>query len=273
MTSTEPEGDACGNGVLDPGEECDQGFKNDDTAACTKGCLKATCGDHLVFADVEECDLGMANQEGVYGGCTPGCELGPHCGDGHRDEPFEQCDPEDPGLENAAVCDSCVWGGKVMFASSVVYSGALGGLSGADDKCQVLAGEAQIIGEGRAFRAWLSDGVKSAAARITHSDAPYILLDGTIVAEGWADLVDGTLAHPIDRNEMNEPVKDFLWAWTGTTPQGLVDPMYTCSGWTSAMNDVKGARGRPDSLTSTWSWVKGGENACVTVQRIYCVEQ
>lgn len=39
------------------------------------------CGDGLVEGD-EICDEGEDNQEGLYGGCTPDCELGPHCGDG-----------------------------------------------------------------------------------------------------------------------------------------------------------------------------------------------
>lgn len=204
MSSTESGESTCGNGVIDPGEECDQGFKNDDAAACTKSCLKATCGDGYTFVDVEECDLGEANQDGVYGGCTPDCTLGPHCGDGIHDALFEQCDPADPDLGDVAVCESCVWTGKLVFASSEVYSGNLGGLSGADTKCQTLAASAEIIGEGRAFRAWLSDNQKDAASRLTHSLTPYILLDGTPIAANWADLTDGTLAHAIDRNEKNE---------------------------------------------------------------------
>ena len=32
------------------------------------------------------------NQDGVYGGCTVRCELGPHCGDGLV-QGSEQCDP------------------------------------------------------------------------------------------------------------------------------------------------------------------------------------
>ena len=56
----------CGNGVLDPGEACDDGNQNN-----TDGCLDATslggtcqlasCGDGFVYAGVEGCDDGNGN--------------------------------------------------------------------------------------------------------------------------------------------------------------------------------------------------------------------
>jgi cysteine-rich repeat protein len=46
----------CGNGWLDPGEECDDGVN-----------------------------------DGGYGKCAKGCVFGPRCGDGHKDD-NEGCD-------------------------------------------------------------------------------------------------------------------------------------------------------------------------------------
>ena len=40
----------------------------------------------------EECDYGDGNADGVYGGCTTQCLLGPHCGDGTLHDPPEECD-------------------------------------------------------------------------------------------------------------------------------------------------------------------------------------
>jgi cysteine-rich repeat protein len=45
----------CDNGVLDPGEECDDGNR-DDFDACLSSCLRPTCGDEFVFVGTEECD-------------------------------------------------------------------------------------------------------------------------------------------------------------------------------------------------------------------------
>ena len=48
--------ETCGNGVVDTGEECDDG--NDvDTDSCRNRCLSAICGDGVV-SDDEGCDDG-----------------------------------------------------------------------------------------------------------------------------------------------------------------------------------------------------------------------
>ncbi|GHG92351.1 DUF4215 domain-containing protein [Comamonas sp. JC664] len=53
----------------------------------------ALCGNGIVDEDEgEECDHGM-NNDGAYGGCTPGCMLAPRCGDGVvQDSEGEECD-------------------------------------------------------------------------------------------------------------------------------------------------------------------------------------
>jgi cysteine-rich repeat protein len=45
----------CPNGVVDGGEECDDG-NTIDSDACTSVCLRATCGDAVAYDGVEECD-------------------------------------------------------------------------------------------------------------------------------------------------------------------------------------------------------------------------
>ena len=52
----------CGNGVIDPGEQCDDGANNCDTCACLSTCVKATCGDAFIWKGVEQCDtINLAN--------------------------------------------------------------------------------------------------------------------------------------------------------------------------------------------------------------------
>lgn len=53
----------CGDGVVDPGEGCDQGPANSDTTpdACRKGCVPAGCGDG-VFDSVDVCDVRLKHQ-------------------------------------------------------------------------------------------------------------------------------------------------------------------------------------------------------------------
>lgn len=74
----------CGDGVVDPGEACDDGDANSDTApdACRTDCTLPRCGDGV--ADMgEACDDG--NRFGGDG-CTPACEA--------ESGPFEQ-EPND----------------------------------------------------------------------------------------------------------------------------------------------------------------------------------
>lgn len=75
----------CGNGVKDPGEQCDDGNAT-DTDGCTIACKLPRCGDGAKQRD-EQCDDGNAIDDD---GCTNKCTL-PRCGDGivQRDE---QCD-------------------------------------------------------------------------------------------------------------------------------------------------------------------------------------
>jgi cysteine-rich repeat protein len=87
----------CGDGVVDPGEQCDDGNAV-DTDACTTACRLATCGDGILQAGVEECDDGNANNSDA---CLNSCRLA-RCGDGFLRVGVEECDDG-----NADDTDSC----------------------------------------------------------------------------------------------------------------------------------------------------------------------
>jgi len=46
----------CGNGILDKGEQCDDGDANSDTGVCLTTCRTAVCGDGFVDVGMEQCD-------------------------------------------------------------------------------------------------------------------------------------------------------------------------------------------------------------------------
>lgn len=82
----------CGDGVVTPDEECDDGANNADDAynGCTTECERsAFCGDGTVNGP-EVCDDGVNLSQ--YEGCAPGCVEGPSCGDGIVQSMFEDCD-------------------------------------------------------------------------------------------------------------------------------------------------------------------------------------
>lgn len=241
-SSTTGPGPYCGDGVLDPGETCDYGEDNSNVGGCTHQCQKAACGDGLVWEGVEDCDFGPGNSA-EYGGCLPDtCTWAPRCGDGIIDAGIEECDLGDlngSGVgenEGAPCAATCRWLGRLAFVTSATYSGALGGLVGADIKCQNLATAAGIENP-KTFRAWLSDGFQGPEDRfeqITLENAPYILLSGRIVAGDFAELtIDGPRTG-IAITEQGEAVFNEK-VWTNTAPDGSVfSPADHCAGWTSA---------------------------------------
>ena len=84
----------CGDGDLGPGEQCDDG--NDvDTDECTAACATFTCGDGLIGPG-EACDDGNKVDDDT---CTNACTLAT-CGDGIVQDP-EDCDE---GM--TATCDA-----------------------------------------------------------------------------------------------------------------------------------------------------------------------
>ena len=105
-TSTTGPMPSCGDGVVDAGEECDDG-NGVDGDACTNTCLNAICGDGVVYEGVEACDDG----NGIDGDeCTNACAAAA-CGDGVVYEGVEECDDGndlDPDeCSNACVAAAC----------------------------------------------------------------------------------------------------------------------------------------------------------------------
>ncbi|MDC0721040.1 DUF4215 domain-containing protein [Nannocystis bainbridge] len=111
-------GENCGNGTLDDGEDCDDG-NNVDGDGCESNCRLAVtvkCGDGKLDPG-EQCDDGNTMSGD---GCEANCTKTPKCGDGIPG-PGEQCDDgnEDDGDAciqcMSAVCgDGILWTGKEM---------------------------------------------------------------------------------------------------------------------------------------------------------------
>jgi len=90
---------SCGDGDLGPGELCDDG-NPEDADACTAACVPNVCGDGLVNVGVEACDDGDDDE---LDACTPACALNV-CGDGLMNIGVEACDD---GTATATCDDDC----------------------------------------------------------------------------------------------------------------------------------------------------------------------
>lgn len=92
----------CGDGLLDPGEQCDEGDDTGDRGACTSLCKLAICGDGLIHAGVEACDDA---DDDYTDGCTRDC-VRAFCGDFYVHAGQEECDDGPAG--SASCLPTCV---------------------------------------------------------------------------------------------------------------------------------------------------------------------
>lgn len=165
---------------------------------------------------------------------------------------------EDAGMDSGV-------SGRLVFVSSAVQNADFGGIAGADDLC---ATEASTAGLDGVFKAWLSTRASSVAERLEHSDEPYMLVDGTVIAVDWDDLVDGRLLARLGRDASGQAHTDDVW--TGTLSNGTPYLADDCEGFTSGSTG-QAQCGASTSTTSTWTEAKTPE--CATRLRLYCIEQ
>jgi hypothetical protein len=173
-----------------------------------------------------------------------------------------------------------------VFVSSVPYTGgSLGGISGADAKCQELATAAGLSGT---FKAWLSDSTHSPSTTFTRSPTPYVLVDGTVIASNWGDLTDGTINHAIDLTETGGfGTWNGYYAWTGTAEDGTAStqscsssPDCFCGNWQSiAGNGIVGyiPGTAHDYYSGGHGWSEATYGSCISIYNnghpIYCFQQ
>lgn len=258
----------CGDGFLQGEEECDLGPENDNYGTCTNGCMLSVCGDGFL-QEGEECDEGEANNADLDGGCHPEtCTLVTTCGDGVV-QPDEECDPEAED-DAAAVCtDQCLIARKVIFASSLVYSGGFGGVDAADVECRKMALAAGLPNP-EGFVAWLSTQSFPIGGEFEHPSYKYVRTDGAEIADGWDDLVDGTISVPIRRTEYNEDAaKMDVLVWTGTMEDGSFGGP-NCEDWSSSSTKKSGLVG--SVLATDHEWTNFKSNSCFYSAHLYCIE-
>ena len=109
----------------------------------------------------------------------------------------------------------------------------------------------------------------SPAARFNHSTGPYQLVDGTQVADNWADLTDGSIDHAIDLDQDGLAV-GAPPTWTGTRIDGTVDADH-CFDWTSSNFGDSGMGGVTTDADNNWT--SNLPFPCSVMAHLYCFEQ
>ena len=167
-----------------------------------------------------------------------------------------------------------------VFVTSKEYTGDLGGISGADAKCQELACSAGLVGN---FKAWLSDQTSNPANDFVQSASRYrVVINEAVpstIALDFADLIDGTVQNPINRDENGALISGNLNVWTNTNADGTrVSNDRGCENWSSALGgsigQVGGQLGDASAINSEWT--RAGPDTtqtCNSQARLYCFQQ
>jgi hypothetical protein len=160
-----------------------------------------------------------------------------------------------------------------VFVTSSTSTGSLGGATGADTTCQNLANTAKL---GGTWKAWISDSsTTSPSVRFNNpTGKEYMMPNGTVVANNFADLTDGTLASGINRDENGNSVGT-VSVWTATQKTGILATgsasSVTCSGFTSNLATRRAVAGSTGKTTQAWTFFN--TPACSSNARLMCFEQ
>ncbi len=162
-------------------------------------------------------------------------------------------------------------GSSRIFVTSVQYTASLGGQSGADAKCETIAGNGGLGGHWAAVI-----GINGVTAK---SRFPWLFTSlvntaptPQTVATSYADFWDGTLLAPINYNENH--VAYSTTVWTGTDSLGNAptnDAGFTCSGWSQGSSE-NAYYGLSSTASGTWAQNDSNEDGCHLSKSLYCVE-
>lgn len=165
---------------------------------------------------------------------------------------------------------------RVTFVSSNGSAGdfRMGGLLGADNSCTSEAIRAGISG---VFYAWMADtdSNNDPVNRFEHTTVPYLRVDGTQIADDWADLVDCTgscLDANLNKDENNATYNGPAWTNVATDGSAIsYSSSNTCDGWTQNFGSPP-IYGRSDDTNSNWT-NSGTGSTCLNGFHRYCFEQ
>jgi cysteine-rich repeat protein len=230
-TTSDPD-PTCGDGVVDPGEPCDD-FNVSNTDACLNTCELASCGDGYVQDGVEDCDDG--NTE-AGDGCSDTCVHEVLCGDALV-EGDEQCDDGNTADDDdcTAACSSAVCGVGFVWTD---MEGCDDGNADDGDACPSSC-EPASCGDG-----YVQDGVEACddgnlddtdecLSNCTISMLPMVgdACDVNFLFQ-CVPALDGNAGTPLlCEDDVLTETDEFAQACSGLCPVGSNPSVEACGGW------------------------------------------
>jgi hypothetical protein len=172
-------------------------------------------------------------------------------------------DAGDAGATDAS--DAAVVQPNVVFVTSQTFNGNLGGIAGADAKCQAAAQAASLKGT---FIAYVATSSASAASRVA-SARGWVRTDGQPVADLPAQLAAGHLWYPIALDENGKMVTG-RQVETGANKDGSYYTNGSCKDWTSASNADMATAGDAYAGSAEFQTIYGPQ--CDVVSHLYCLQ-
>lgn len=156
-----------------------------------------------------------------------------------------------------------------VFVSSTLHDGNLGGVQGADKKCQSLADAAKLTGK---FAALLASNDYGLPDNIKSEKIPYYSINNKKIADSFDDFLRNSILSPINLTEKGGLVivDDKNLVFTGFNNIMLASGK-NCNYWTSS--DIKSEA----TLGSIYAvdlkyWLNIGPGVCAAKRHIYCIE-
>lgn len=188
--------------------------------------------------------------------------------------------------------DTLPAGALSAFVTSGVFTGNLGGIAGADQKCQAAAAGANLTGS---WKAWISDvnDVPGSASRPTVNAIDRITATGPwylLCRDSQKKLIKvfnnkaqlgSTPLDVLNCTELGAPPNDTIaGVWTGTATGGMAQNLRdtsgvaqsNCAGWTESGGSsvAKGVFGTLNTPATKWTSV--GNYHCASQFRLYCFQ-
>ncbi len=224
-----------------------------DALKCENSTQIRECNDNGEWGSPQECKNQACSDNRCVGSCSP--NQAPTCKAlGHH---TITCDASGKLKETECVNQGCQNGKcgdfkKYVFVTSETYNGDLGGLSGADSKCNALAKAGGMPGT---YKAFLADTNNDINARFSFAGGPIVQKRPSgdqIIADDWNQVLNGSIKANLDRDErgnsapfgvlqpQNDETEDFCggsgitaFVWGNVTSGGKIkDTVNHCGNWT-----------------------------------------